>query len=85
MYTRESLHQLIDSLPECDLEMAGQLIEWRHELRDNPLLVTLATAPWDDEPETPEEAAAVAEAREDVAAGRLIPHEEVRRRLLELP
>lgn len=81
MTTREQLHQLIDELPECDLHMAEMLIQWRHELRDNRMLVTLATAPLDDEPETPEEAAAVAEAYEDIAAGRVYSLEEIKREL----
>ena len=79
MTTREQLHKMIDDLPECDLHMAEMLIQWRHELRDNRMLVTLATAPLDDEPETPEEAAAVAEAYEDIAAGRVYSLEEIKR------
>jgi hypothetical protein len=30
---------MIDELPECDLHMAEMLIRWRHELRDNRMLV----------------------------------------------
>jgi hypothetical protein len=41
----------------------------------------LAEAAVDDEPETPEEAAAVAEARESVTRGVLIPLGELRRTL----
>jgi hypothetical protein len=41
----------------------------------------LANAPIDDEPVTPEDAAAIAEAREDLAQGRTTPLAEVRRRL----
>ncbi|MGD9893859.1 MAG: hypothetical protein AB7U18_21460, partial [Dehalococcoidia bacterium] len=55
------------------------LIQWRHELRDNRMLVTLATAPLDDEPETSEEAAAVAEAREAIARGDVYSMEEIKR------
>lgn len=43
--------------------------------------VELANAPIDDEPVTPEDATAIAEAREDLAQGRTIPLAEVRRRL----
>lgn len=59
------------------------LIQWRHELRDDPLLVTLATAPLEDEEITPEEEAAVAEAREDIAAGRVYSLAVIRRELLD--
>jgi hypothetical protein len=41
----------------------------------------LASAPIDDEPETPEEAARVAEARAAVARGEIVSHEELGRRL----
>ena len=41
----------------------------------------LANAPNDDEPVTAEDAAAIAEAREDLAQGRTLPLAEVRRRL----
>ena len=79
--TRETLHKLIDELPECDLHMAELLIQWRHQLRDDPLLVTLATAPLDDEEITAEEEAAVAEAREAVARGEVYSFDEVKREL----
>lgn len=49
---------------------------------EDPVLRALREAPLDDEPETEEERAAIAEAIEDERAGRLIPHEEVRRRWL---
>ena len=45
------------------------------------LLKTLCVAPYDDEPVTPEEEAAVAEAWEDVKAGRVVTLDEVRREL----
>jgi predicted transcriptional regulator len=52
---------------------------------EDPVLRALENAPFDDEPETEEERAAVAEAWEDVRAGRLIPHEEVAKRWLGKP
>ncbi len=48
---------------------------------DDPVRRALDNAPIDDEPETPEEAAAVAEARESVARGEVVSHEEMKRRL----
>ncbi len=82
MTTRDELHRLIEDLPECDLHMAELLIKWRHELRDDPLLLTLATAPLDDEPDDPpDEAALTQEAREQAERGELIPLEDVRRDL----
>jgi hypothetical protein len=46
------------------------------------VLRALREAPLDDEPETDEERAAIAEAIEDERAVRLVPHDEVRRRWL---
>src|SRR6266496_2688696 len=43
---------------------------------DDPVLKALETAPWDDEPETPEEAEAVRKAREAVARGDVVSNEE---------
>jgi hypothetical protein len=62
-----------------------RLVERVRDSDFDPVLLAMLTAPLDDEPETDEERAAVAEAREDVAAGRLISHEEVRRRVLGEP
>ena len=81
MTTREALHKLIDELPECDLHIVESLIEWRHDLRDDPMLVLLATAPLEDEEITPEEEAAVAEAREEIARGEVYALDEVKREL----
>ena len=77
MTTKESLYRLIDAIPEEELDAARQALE---PLTD-PLLPALATAPIDAEPETDEERAAVAEAREDLAHGRVRPWEDVRREL----
>lgn len=82
---KEKLHRLIDDLPASELPAAERFLEYLRDRPGDPVLRALREAPEDDEPETPEEASAVQEAREDVAAGRLIPHEEARRRLLEAP
>ncbi len=47
----------------------------------DPLLRALALAPEDDEPETEEERAAVAEARAEMRGGTVIPHAHIRREL----
>jgi predicted transcriptional regulator len=46
------------------------------------LVDALREAPLDDEPLTDEDLIAIEEAREDIAKGRLISHEEIRRRFL---
>ena len=77
--TRERIHQLVDELPETELEQVAHLLERRYP--SNPLLRALAVAPPDDEPESPEEADAIEQAYADVAAGRVVSHEESLRRL----
>ncbi len=74
MTTKEILHRLIDELPE---ERARRLLQ---AVQDRVLLSRI-TAPIDDEPETDEERAAVAEARVDVARGDLISTEPLSRDL----
>jgi hypothetical protein len=80
--TRDAIRQLVDDLDEHDLPTAERLLR---ALRDtggesDPFLQALANAPFDDEPETEEERAAVAEARQELLEGHGIPHEEVKRR-----
>jgi predicted transcriptional regulator len=68
--TRELLHELVDELPENQLAAAARYLE---QLRAN--------APYDDEPLTEEELAAIDEGFADIAAGRVYSTDEVRRRL----
>lgn len=77
MTTREALYRLVDSIPPSQFDDARKLLE---PLTD-PLLTTLANAPYDDEPETDEERAAVAEAREGYRRGEWKTAQEVRREL----
>jgi hypothetical protein len=72
--TKEALKQIIEELPE---RRARRLLE---AMRD-PVLRARITAPIDDEPESDEERAAVAEAREAVARGELISTEQLNREL----
>ncbi len=78
MTTKEALHELIESLPEAVLPEAARRLE---ELRDDPVLLALLTAPEDDEPETDEERAAVEEARQARAEGRVIADADLDREL----
>ena len=86
MITRKDLHTLVDQLPEGEWPAAHQDLLKRLAKHD-PLLNTLLTAPEEDEPETAEEQAAIAEVYADIKAGQghWIPHEEVKKRALELP
>jgi hypothetical protein len=74
MTVRERLHQIVDELPEPDAERALRALErWR----DDPVALALAGAPFDNEPETPEERTAIEQAREEVRRGDVVSAEEV--------
>lgn len=93
--TKADLYRLVDKLPESTQETAyrvlkcicdeshGELAAALAEVPEDPLLRALAGAPEDDELETPEEVEALREAEEDIRSGRVVSHEEARRRLLE--
>ena len=76
---RTRLHDLIESLPSEDVPTALRVLEALSSTSD-PIPLTLRDIPFDDEPETDEERAAVVEARREVEEGRLIPDDEVRRK-----
>ncbi len=78
MVTKEALHELIDALPDVLLPEAARRLA---ELRDDPVLLALLTAPEDDEPETEEERAAVEEARQARAQGRVVADADLDREL----
>ena len=81
MTSKERLHWLIDALPEREWTAAERLLT---SLRDgaDPLVRGLLNAPDDDEPETPAEATAVAEAKAALARGEVEPLDAIRADLL---
>jgi hypothetical protein len=81
---RDRIHRLVDQLPEAELpEIESLLVERRANA--DPVLRALANAPGDDEALTAEEAPSLEEAYADIAAGRVVSHEEARRRPLGEP
>ncbi len=80
MTTREEIHELLDQLPESELEDLHRVVLERLAKHD-PVLQAFLNAPEDDEPETEEERTAVAEAYEDFRAGRVFTLEQVKREL----
>ena len=76
------LYELVDALQEDNYDTAERLLEQLRSDEFDPMLWKLLTAPYDDEPVTEDDRAAIIEAQEDIRAGRLIPHEEVMRQLL---
>ena len=77
MATRDDLHRLISDLPDSELETVRGFIVRRID----PVERALMDAPLDDEPETDEERAAVAEAQEAYARGDVIADEDLDREL----
>lgn len=77
MTSRDSPHHLIDTLPDTALDGAERYLTALQS--DDPVLRAALLAPYDDEPETEEERAAVDEALEDVRAGRLVSMQEIER------
>jgi hypothetical protein len=80
MSTRDSLHRLIDELPESELATAERFLHYLRATAD-PVLRALLEAPLDDEPEADDERQAVQAAREELARGEVRTLEEVRREL----
>ncbi len=76
---RRHAHQLIDRLPESQLSALVGLLETIID----PVTAALRDAPFDDEEETDQERAAIAEARYSLQgnAGRGVSHAEAIRRL----
>ncbi len=77
--TRRHAHQLIDRMPETQL---SGLVQFLETIVD-PVATALRNVPLDDEAETDDEKAAVAEARTWLKqnGGKGIPHSEAMRRL----
>jgi hypothetical protein len=89
MTVRELLHQLVDELPERELDEARELLQGlsrRHAAagylptRDTVgLPPILADAPIDDEPLTEADEAALAEAYKDLREGNVVSMAEIHR------
>jgi len=77
---RERIHRLVDQLPEAELHAAERFLEFL-ATAENPVLRALWSAPEEEEPLTPEEAAALEEAYADLNSGQPIPDAELWRRL----
>lgn len=83
MEDRETLHTLVDELPEPELRPARRFLEYLRLQAADPLRAVLDAAPLDDEPVTDDDLAAIREGLEEKAAGEVVPHEEVKRLLRE--
>jgi len=80
MTSRDSLHRLVDDLPETEVFRAERLLEVLKDTAEPPRY-SLENAPEDDETETAEEAAAVAEGWREHREGKSLTTEELKRNL----
>ena len=78
MTAKEQLRELVDELSEPEARRALVLVKKEHE---DPVIAAFRDAPEDDEPWTDEDEAAAAEGRADIAAGRTVSLEEIKREL----
>lgn len=79
MTTKEQIRQLVEDLPESDLETLKRVLEGLSALSSvNLVKAALAHAPIDDEPVTDEEAQAIEEGERDVEAGRVVTVDQVK-------
>jgi Asp-tRNA(Asn)/Glu-tRNA(Gln) amidotransferase A subunit family amidase len=82
MVTKDQLHRLVDALPNGEIVAAQRFLEFLTAFNSqDPVLRAFLDAPYDDEPLTPEEAAAVDEARAEIARGEFHSWESVRAEL----
>jgi len=73
---KQQAHTLIERLDSKQISTAVRFLEF---MLLDPLARSLTTAPIDDEPVSPEEAAALDQARASLDRGEGIPHEEILR------
>jgi hypothetical protein len=74
--SRDTLHHLVDRIPEEELPAAKLFLEY---LVVSPAYRAALSAPLDDEPLTQADVAAIARARDEVRAGKVVSHDEVLR------
>ena len=76
---RKRLHQLIDELPEDEIQAAERCLESLCSHRD-PVLDAIRSAPDVEEPYSDEEQRGVDEAIRDLRAGNRVPHAQILRK-----
>ena len=75
--TRREIHRLVDALPERELTAAKRYLQFLQGVGNDSLSAALMRAPWDDEPESPEEVGAIQEAYRDVEQGAVVDDEQL--------
>ena len=75
--TRREIHHLVDALPERELTAAKRYLQFLQGVENDSLNAALMAAPWDDEPESPEEIEAIQEAYQDVERGAIVDDDQL--------
>lgn len=83
MENRQTLHTLVDELPELELQAARRYLEYLRQTAD-PLRRALEVAPADDEPLTDDDLAAIRQGRADRSKGETASHDAIKRLLREM-
>ena len=76
---RAELYQLVDFLPENEINVAKRFLEFLISNEKDPVLQVLKNAPLDDEPLTESDIVAIKEAEKDIAEGKTQSLEDVMR------
>lgn len=77
---KKRLHDLVDRLSKDQLEPAERYLTSLCNQQD-PAMVAALSAPLDDEEVTDEDREDIEQARQDIAAGRFVSDEQIRRKL----
>lgn len=77
---RAELKRMIDGLPNSEIHAARRYLQFLSYHNDT-LAWSLDHAPYDDEPITEEDWEAISEANEDIAAGRVVSHGQIKKEL----
>ena len=75
--TRRDIHYLVDALPERELAAAKRFLQFLQGVEYDSLHAALMAAPWDDEPESPEEIEAIQEAYQDAKQSAIVDDHEL--------
>ena len=78
---KSELHRLVEALHDCDTLAAKRLLEYLLSKTGDPLLRAFLNAPEDDEPLDEEDVKHLEEAERDLAEGRAIAWEDLKKEL----
>lgn len=80
--SRQNLEHLIKLLPDSEVVAVERFVQFIIEKVNDPVLLNLAFAPFDDEELLPEEEKAIQKAREDIKKNGTVSFDEVMRKFV---